>query len=289
MRIYDIIRKYARGGAKSLARGLNERVCQPLESHNRGAAKVDIVEDGIGHAVETHLKIAPSRIDLETTIKTCENGGGDCGGCNASSTSQSLSLDASLIGTDGDMTIGEELSEVYIHAIGHETLSETDFWSDIHNVDGVEIVDKLDIVRNTCIETENPIGDALDRIDWGHLQIDPMTRRICDSCMAAIIGRETERHLGLDNTAGDRKIAQTARTIATERGPAAVLIVVNHAEIVVGRGRKKEQTVCPDAETTIAQACYGVGLEVVIETGHIVDDDKIITSSLVFAKVYNHQ
>ena len=58
---------------------------------------------------------------------------------------------------------------------------------------------------------------------------------------------------------------------------------------MVGSGRKKEQTVCPDAETAVAQTGYGVGLEVVIETGHIVEDDKIITSPLVFAKVYNHQ
>ena len=201
VRIYDIIRKYARGGAKSLARGLNERVCQPLESHNRGAAKVDIVEDGIGHTTETHLKIAPSGIDLKTSIETRENGCGDCGGSNASATSQRLALYATLVGTDGDMTIGEELSEVYIHAIGLETLGETDFWSDIHNVDGVEIVDKLDIVRNTCIKTKSPIGDALDRIDGGHLEIDPMARRIGDSGMTAIIGYEMERQLGLDNTA----------------------------------------------------------------------------------------
>lgn len=57
---------------------------------------------------------------------------------------------------------------------------------------------------------------------------------------------------------------------------------------MVGRGGKKEQTISPDAETAVAQASYGIYLEVIIETGHIVDDDKIITSPLVFAKVYNH-
>ncbi len=116
-----------------------------------------------------------------------------------------------------------------------------------------------------------------------------MARRIGDSRVATIVGNETERDLWLDNSAGDSEIAQTARSIATERGPAAVLIIVDHAEIMVGRGRKEEQTICPDAETTIAQTSNSICLKSVIETRHIVEDDKIIASPLVFAKVYNHR
>lgn len=186
---------------KALRRGLNERICHALESHNGVTAKVDIIEDRIGNTMETHLKIASSGIDLETTIETCENGGRD--GCcrNADATSQGLALYASLIGTDGYMTIGEELSEIDIHAIGLETFSVTDFRGDIHNVDGVEIINELDIMWDPRIETESTIGDALDRIDRFHLEIDPMARRIGDCGMAAVIGYEMERHLGLNDTA----------------------------------------------------------------------------------------
>lgn len=149
---------------KASRRGLNERICHALESHHGRSAKVDIVEDRIGQATETHLEIAPSGIDLKTLIETSENGGGDGGSRDARAASQSLALDTTLVGADGDMPVGKDLCEIHIHSIGLKTFGETDFGGDVHNVDSIEIVDKLDIVRDACIKTESPIRNAFDRI-----------------------------------------------------------------------------------------------------------------------------
>ena len=83
---------------------------------------MDVAERGVGIGVEADLKLAAAGGDVERAAGVCGDGSSYCCGCDARSAGESLGLDTTLVGTDGDVGIGDDVDEIDIYAIGGEAL-----------------------------------------------------------------------------------------------------------------------------------------------------------------------
>ena len=156
-----------------------------------------------------------------------------------------------------------------------------------------EVVDPLDIMRHTGVE--EPSVQATLHTAVGYV-LHPQVDDACGRCVVprqhhgvvwAVVGQETERGTlsrALRQSQAMGESGDAASTVATHVGRMTVGIVVAHDEVVALPGcAEHQQSIGTHAAATMAQACNLSGSEGE-GSGTVVDDDKIVAGTVVFAK-----
>ena len=219
--------------------------------------------------------------------------GDDGAGGDACATSPGLVLHTALVGAHHEPSVRQGLDEVDVGALGTELRQVADASPLPCHIVMREVVDPLDIMRHTGVE--EPSVQAALHTAVGYV-LHPQVDDACGRCVVprqhhgivgAVIGQETERGSLVGASRQSQTMGEsgdTAATVSAHVGGKAVGIVVAHDEVVALTWcAEHQQSVGTHAAATMAQALNLSGSEGE-GSSTVVDDDKIVAGTVVFAK-----